>query len=201
MAALFTLLPVRAGSRLTHVWHSSQVRQDRAGNVATAHFVRLPDDQSVATEAEFLSNHLPFSVGGIGGVEADGSPWLLALQQSARFTDPPLSPEGERAVLDHAALRAQRVNPGSEVERLAVWDRRGLLDIYLAADVSPSLISLWSSTDLVLGLLAECCGTSLADSAMRFASGCALPGVLHHCQQDVFDDTFVAWLEGRITTG
>lgn len=193
MAFLFGLGHFPEGSRLTHVWDSRRVNQERTGQVVSAHFVRLPEDQHADIESDFASSHLPFSLGGIAGVHPDGAPWLLVLQQAAAFPGPALSLSEEMGILNQALWRAMSFNPGAETGRGMWWRREELLLAYRERDVDPPPLELWTTADLVAGLLAECCGSTLTSLADGFVAGCAFPGEVHVCQHDVFLDVFARW--------
>lgn len=197
MSFLFELVQFPEGSRLTHVWDNRRVEQSRTGRTVSAHFVRLPNDQHADIESDFVSSHLPFSLGGIAGVHPDGAPWLLVLQQAAGFADSPLSFSEEMGILDHAVWRAMSFNPGAETGRGLGWRRGELLAAYQDRGVDPTSLELWTTADLVTGLLAECCGSELMALADGFVSGCAFPSEGHACQHDVFLDAFARWQQSQ----
>lgn len=196
MAILFNLAPLAEGSRLTHVWDNRRISQERTGQTVSAHFVRLPQDQHADIESDFVSSHLPFSLGGAAGVLPDGEPWLLVLQQAAAFSGAPLSMSEEMGILHHALWRAMSFNPGAETGRGMAW-RREDLAAYRDRGVELTSLELWTVGDLVTGLLAECCGSALVSLADRFISGCAFPSETHACQHDVFLDIFARWQQGQ----
>lgn len=199
-ALLFEAVPDVGGSRMTSVWHSRDANRDRSGDWAMAHFVRLPADQHVDIEGDFLTSHLPFCVGGVGGVFPDGAPWLLVLQQSVvlREDESAMSFAEELGVLDASVRSALRHNPGAEASRGLPWHRNDLLRDYQDAGIDEAIIRKWPTTDLLVGLLANCCGPSLVNLANGYISGCAFPKEDHTCQLDVFEDTFSRWQAGDL---
>jgi hypothetical protein len=197
-ALLFEAVPHVVGSRMTSVWHHRRDERDRSGDWALMHFVELGADQHVEVEGDFLSSHLPFSAGGIGGVFPNGKPWLLVLQQSVPLTNRDGEGNAELGAMDMALWRALRHNLHARVDGKKCWHRRELLTGYEKRGADAGTITPWSTTDLLVGLLANCCGPTLADLARGYSAGCAFPDQGHTCQLDVFDDTFVRWQSGRI---
>ena len=182
MAFLFGAVPAVVDSRMTSVWHSRTDGRDRSGDWAMAHFIKLPGDQRVDIEGDFLSSHLPFSLGGVGGVFPNGEPWLLVLQQSALLPATGSAHAEELEVLEVSMSRALRGNPGAGADEGISWHGTDLLREYAARGADAEIVRKWSTTELLIGLLANCCGPTLADLATRYAAGCAFPGEPHVCQ-------------------
>lgn len=195
MSYLFDVLPLPPGCRFTGLSHTRAVPADRSGDVVHAGFVALPSDQHAEVEADFLSSHLPFSLGAINGRFPDGSPWLLLLQHASAAVG---AEEQQRRALELSLTRALELNPAAVVEDARSWSRADLEDVYADRGVGTGLDS-WSTLDLVLGLVAECCGVRLRTLVGRREAGCALPGLEHICQLEVLEDVFVAWQEGRLS--
>jgi hypothetical protein len=122
---------------------------------------------------------------------------LLVLQQAAAVPDLPLSLSEEMSILDKSLWRAVSFNPGAETALGRGWRREELLAVYQERDVAVVSLELWTTADLVAGLLAECCGSALISLADGFVSGCALPTEAHACQHDVFLDVFARWQQGQ----
>lgn len=195
MPYLFDMLPLPAGCRFTGLSHNCSVQHDRSGEMVHAAFVAVPSDQHGEVEADFLSSHLPFSLGAINGRFPDGSPWLLLLQLASAALG---GPEQQQRALEVSLARAVELNPGAAVEDARAWSRADLEQLYVDRGAQVGL-GTWSTADLVLGLVAECCGVHLRTLVERQASGCALPGLKHVCQLDVLDDVFVAWHDSLLT--
>ena len=189
MPLLFNVLPLPPGCRFTGLSHTRSVLRDRSGSVVQAAFVALPSDQDGEVEADFLSSHLPFSLGTLSGRFPDGSPWVLLLQHASAVVG---EEEQQRRVLEASLARALELNPGAAVEDARTWSRSDLEQVYAEGGVEAEL-SRWSTADLVLGLVAECCGVRLRTLVERRTAGCALPGLEHVCQLEVLEDVFVAW--------
>lgn len=201
MAFLFDIAPLPSGCRHTFVWDDRRRGHERTGQTVTAHFVVLPGDQHADIESDFVSSHLPFSIGGVAGTFPDGSPWLLVLQLAASPPERPWFRSEELRVLDQAMRRIEDLNPGAEADEPEAWSRDELVAVYESRDVNPLQLQLWSTAELVAGLLAECCGTPLVTVADGFLSGCAFPDLAHPCEQDVFLDVFARWQGGRSAAG
>ncbi len=188
MAYLFNVLPLPDGCRFTGLSHTRSVPHDRTGDVVHAAFVALPSDQHGEVEADFLSSHLPFSLGTVEGRFPDGSPWLLLLQHASAAVGPQ---EQQRRALELSLTRALELNPRAAVEEVRAWSRADLEQIYADRGAETEL-DTWPTVDLVLGLVAECCGVRLRTLVERRATVRALPGLEHVCQLEVLDDVFVA---------
>lgn len=199
-ALLYETFPQVSESRLTSVWHSLRQQRDRGGQMGCAHFIELPGDQHVDLEADWLSSHLPCSLGGLGGVFPDGRPWLITLQHSAPGGTGAGDP-GDLAWMDLSVARALRFNPGARVSLGRPLHRVELERAYQAAGVPAGGVTDWDTAELLVGLLANCCGVALADLVQGIAGGCSLPGVSHTCQQDVFEDAFANWQARRVAPG
>lgn len=194
MPYLFNVLPLPDGCSFTGLSHTRSVPHDRSGDVVHASFIALPSDQHGEVEADFLTSHLPFSLAAATGRFPDGSPWLLLLQHSSAATG---SPAQQQRPLEMSLARALELNPGATLEDARTWSRAGLEEVYADRGVEAG-VDTWSTVDLVLGLVAECCGVQLRTLVERQAAGCALPGLEHVCQLDVLEDVFVAWQESRL---
>lgn len=195
MPYLFDVLPLPSGCRFTGLSHSSSSPHDRSGDVVHGAFIALPSDQHGELEADFLTSHLPFSLGTVIGLFPDGSPWLLLLQQASAAIG---GQEQQRLGLEASLTRALEFNPGAVVEDSRSWARADLEAVYAGRGVIAGLHT-WSTVDLVLGLVAECCGVQLRTMVERQAAGCAIPGLAHACQLEVLEDVFVAWHEGLLS--
>ena len=167
------------------------------GRTVSAHVLHLPPDQGADVESDFLSSHLPFALGGAAGVHPDGSAWVMVLQQTAQAQDPDLSFGEEVGILDHAVYRAISFNPGARVTQVTGWQRPELERIYEQNGVRIASLELWRMADLVAGLLAECCGATLASLSNVFVAGCAFPSEEHACAGDAFGDVFNRWQQGN----
>jgi len=89
--------------------------------------------------------------------------------------------------------RALRFNYGAEATDFATYTPDFLLRYYRQAGVDDNVVASWTVTELMWGLLAECCNVSLADLAAGYEAGCAFPDHYHECQGDVFRDVFALW--------
>ncbi|MDO8306844.1 MAG: hypothetical protein Q7V58_00610 [Actinomycetota bacterium] len=198
MRYYFDRLPFPADSRLTGIWAGRRVTQALEGVVVTGHLIRLPGYQDGEIESDFLSSHLHLSAGGFHGLYPDGTPWVFLIQ---------IAPEGLGSLVGiddphwaprDSLQRALRFNHEAEVVDEDLLDRERLLAVYAWAGVGPDDVALWPVSDLVKGLMAECCYVDLDDVVAGYAAGCAFPGVEHDCQADVFSDVFAAWAQGRL---
>ncbi len=195
MPYLFSVLPLPDGCRFTGLSHTRSAPHDRSGDVVHAAFVALPADQHGEVEADFLTSHLPFSLATVNGRFPDGSPWLLLLQHSSAAVG---GQEQQRRALEVSLTRALELNPGAAVEDARAWSRADLEQVYAGRGAEAGL-DTWATVDLVLGLVAECCGVWLRTLVEGRAAGCALPGLEHVCQLEVLEDVFVAWHESLLS--
>lgn len=196
MAYFYDELAFLEGCRRTALWVGPPSAARLGQEVVSGHLVALPEDQHVAVESDFLMSHLPFHVGGFGGVCDDGLPWLFVLQIGPAQPQSVRTPGDESCGDLHVALRrsldrALALNPQARVTAELLWDRDRLLSIYDERGAERSLASLWDTADLLKGLLAECCDTPLPVIVAGHAGGCAFPGTAHACEADVFADVFV----------
>lgn len=195
-AHLFVLGRVPNYSRLTHILDSRRTTSDVPGHVVTAHHIDLPADQDVDIESDFLSGHLPFSLASVGGRYPDGRPWLVVLQHSGGLRD--VDDAEAVGVLAQSMDAALVLNPGAQAHYVGEWSRRDLLQLYKAEGIPRRVLDLWSTADLAMGLVAQCCGADLADLPEGFVAGCAYPEAAHPCEGDVFTDVLAAWHRGLL---
>lgn len=194
MPLLFNSVEFPSMSRMTGIWTNSTHDPDSGDDVTLAQMIVFPPDQDPVVESDFLCSHLPFQVGGFHGVFPNGQGWMVVLQKA-----PASASLVQMAATDpHWALvdsieRALRFNYGAEATDFATYAPNILVRYYAQAGADPDVVADWSVTQLLWGLLAECCNVSLADLASGYDAGCAFPDREHDCQGDVFRDVFALW--------
>lgn len=188
------------GARLTGITDPHRDVGTHPRGLITAHLVRVAEDQHSVTEERFTLAHLPLGLIGFHGFDPDGSGWFVTFQA----LDPAAGREvyGEHVdaveVLEASFRRALRGNPRATLIEDFALTSGDLRDAYAAKGVSPAHVSAWTTGDLVRGLVAELCGTTLRSVAQGYAAGCAFPSVRHDCRGDVFSDVFGQWeVRGR----
>jgi len=194
VAYLFGVLGFPDYSRLTQLWNNTWAPPIYDG-VATAHYVSLGDDQDADVESDFLSSHLPLHVGGFGGAYPDGRAWTVILQ--AAPTEESASELTVQGLLSSEVDRALAFNTAATLQKEVAWTRDELLNVYQDQLVLPSEVESWSMSDLLRGLLTQCCGLWLRGVVRGYPS-CAFPDAPHACEGEVFTDAFSAWVERRI---
>lgn len=194
MAHLFNVIDFPALSRMTGIWTNSTHDADVGDEVALAQLIVFPPDQDPVVESDFLCGHLPFHVGGFHGVFPDGQGWAVVLQKASAATSMELMAASESHwVLVDAIDRALRFNYGADAQDWFAATRELLLTIYHRSGADLDVVEDWSVTELLWGLLAECCNVPLVDIVDGYAQECAFPGREHNCQGDVFRDVFALW--------
>lgn len=194
MALLFNVIEFPDLSRMTGVWTNSTHDADAGDEVTLAQLIVFPPDQDPVVESDFLCSHLPFHVGGFHGVFPDGQGWMVVLQKAPASASTGLMAASE----PHWALvdgidRALRFNYGAEAQDWFAAPPDLLLTYYNSVGADRDIVSNWTATELLWGLLAECCNASLVDVVGGYARGCAFPDRQHDCQSDVFRDVFALW--------
>ncbi len=190
MAYLFSAIGFPEGSRLTHVWNNTWADGQQGVEVASGYLVNLPADQHGELEADFLASHLPFHVGGVGGRYPNGDCWFFVMcKVPAQMSSLAFAQEDPFWVLRDSLDRALAYNPHATVGATMEWTAQELREVYAAAG---SGAAAWPIADLLRGLLAECCNVPLGDIAAGYPL-CAFPHKKHTCQNEVFNDAFVAW--------
>jgi hypothetical protein len=199
MTYLFTTVHFPPGSRMTGIWNNRAVDAPLGDEIASGHFIRLPDDQHVEVESDFLTSHMPFWVAGFGGVFPNGEPWLFVLQKAPMESAARLVGQSDPAwPLRDSLDRALRFNHGAAVMGERLWSRPDLLAIYDDEGIDPDAIADWPLSDLLLGLLTQCCYADLGAVVDGYRNGCAFPEEEHDCRADVFTDVFARWSSGRM---
>ncbi len=195
MGYLFDTFAFESGSRMTGVWKAKPL--EREGELfALASLVELGRDQHDVLESDFLGAHMPFHFGGFHGVGPDGHPWAVMLQVAPASAGL-LGVDPYWPMLD-GLDRAWHYNREATVLVNDFLSRPGLLRVYARAGVAASAVKEWDVGDLMLGLLAECCGVTLHQIALGRVSQCAFPDLDHECEHDVFDDVFARWGSGHL---
>lgn len=194
MAYLFNVIEFPALSRMTGIWTNSTLDADAGDEVTLAQLIVFPPDQDPVVESDFLCSHIPFHVGGFHGVFPNGQGWAVILQKAPAAASCELIGASESHwVLVDAIDRALRFNYGAEAQDWFAAPRDLLLTIYHSAGADRDVVEGWSVTELLWGLLAECCNVPLADIVDGYAKECAFPDREHDCQGDVFRDVFALW--------
>jgi hypothetical protein len=200
MTHLFNRLQFPGYSRITGIWTNQAWTGRTDSDVAVGHLIRLPWDQDPSLEGSFLCSHLPFHVGGFSGLYPDGSPWLFILQVAPADASALVGEDDTLWTLRDGLSRALRFNHEAGVVDELAWDRDGLGFAYAEAGVGEAEIADWSVSDLMRGLLTECCYVELFDVVDGYSDGCAFPGIEHDCTGDVFTDVFARWAQGLLAT-
>lgn len=200
MTYLFNAVSFPESSRLTGIWNNRDAAPSTDDEIATGHFIALPEDQHLDVEADFLTAHIPYWVASLGGAFADGQPWLFVLQKAPADASRRLVGAADPAwVLRDSLYRALRFNDGAQLRQEFVWSHADLLDVYEWVGVDPDAVAGWSVAELLRGLLTECCHADLVDVVDASPSGCAFPDVEHDCAGDAFTDVFARWGAGEMT--
>jgi len=184
---------------MTGVW----TVPDRYGHIdclGYGQLVRLGPGQDGAVEADFLAAHLPFAAGSIHGVGPDGEPWVYLIQVMPRDGAKLVATDNPYWPMVDALERSLRFNFGAQTVAWADqgWTREDLVEIYEHAGVPRDRTASWSMSELIKGLMAECCYVPLAQVADGYSSRCAFPNRDHECQSDVFADVFMLWTTGQL---
>jgi len=199
MTHFYNRLPFPPDSRMTGIWSNSWVDDPMGDEVAIGHLISFPDNQDAGLESDFLSSHMPFNVGGFSGVYPDGSPWMFILQKAPADVSKRLMREEDPYWLMRDSLqRAMRFNHEARIVDELTWTRGKLEFAYALEGINTVDIADWTITDLIRGLLTECCYVELSDIVDRHATGCAFPGIEHDCAADVFTDVFARWGVGLL---
>jgi hypothetical protein len=194
MALLFNSVEFPAMSRMTGIWTNSTHDPDAGDDVTLAQLIVLPADQDPVVESDFLCSHLPFQVGGFHGMFPDGQGWMVVLQKApASASLIQMAASDPHLALVDSIERALRFNYGAEAADFATYTPDILLRYYRQTGVDDDVVANWTVTELMWGLLAECCNVPLADLAAGYEAGCAFPDRDHECQGDVFRDVFALW--------
>lgn len=197
MSPLFDWFIDEDGCRLTGIWRSPWIGDAEATGLRfLASRVDLGKQDDGAVEASFISSHLPWSFGGIHGVDPAGTPWLIVLQLAPEPAGALVGSAHPYWVMADGLDRALRRHGEA-----AVWDqqdgvgldRRGLIQAYIDADIDHGRVAEWPTTDLVNGLLAACTPVSLEAIVAGYDTDCCFPDAPHDCQHDVFTDAFTKW--------
>lgn len=198
MGYFFDTFWFEPGSRMTGIWDAAPELPDGAEVVATASLVRLGPDQHDVLEADFLSSHLPFQLGGFHGVGPDGQPWALILQVAPAKLAVLVGSDNEYWPLVDGLNRALEHNPEASLISDRGFTRQDVVDIYEEQGVDDVEVWFWSLPELLLGLLAECCYVNLPKIVAGMVGECAFPELVHDCQHDGFADVFSMWTSGRL---
>ncbi len=194
MTHFYNRLPFPPDSRMTGIWSNSWVDEPIGDEVAIGHLINFPDNQDAGLESDFLSSHMPFNVGGFSGVYPDGNPWMFILQKAPADVSRRLMREEDPHWLMRDSLqRALRFNHEARIVDELTWTRGKLEFAYALEGIDIADIADWTITDLIRGLLTECCYVELSDIVDRYAAGCAFPDIEHDCAGDVFTDVFARW--------
>lgn len=193
MPYFFDALNFLSSGRLFTIWYTAdRLWPAEEELVFLGQFVRLPANQLLDIESDFLTSHLPYRRAGFGGRDRVDDPWLFVVQAA-----PASGPHGNPMTAMKAAMDAALVyNAGAFVSHDFRWDRAALLDIYADRGVEAAQVEHWTTLDLLRGLLAEVAGPSL-DTLVAGYPDCAFPGTVHACQENVFDDAITAWTQQR----
>ena len=194
MALLFNAIEFPDMSRMTGIWVNKTHDPDAGDEVVMAQMIVLPSDQDPVVESGFLCAHIPFHIACFHGVFADGQGWMVVLQKaSAALSQQMVGATDPHWVLVDGISRALRFNAGAEADQGATWDRDVLEAYYEEQGASLEEIAGWSVSELVWGLLVECCNVPLLTAVTGYEAGCAYPDREHICQGDVFSDVFSLW--------
>ncbi len=194
MTHFYNRLPFPPESRMTGIWSNSWVDDPMGDEVAIGHLISFPDNQDAGLESDFLSSHMPLNVGGFSGVYPDGNPWMFILQKAPADVSRRLMREEDPYWLMRDSLqRALRFNHEARIVDELTWTRGKLEFAYHLEGINTDDIADWTITDLIRGLLTECCYVELSDIVDRHAAGCAFPDIEHDCAGDVFTDVFARW--------
>ena len=193
-AHVFEVLDSLVGGRLTSLWYTGdRLWPDETDVVVLGQFVRLPSGQHVDVEGDFLSSHLPYRRAGLGGLDPDDEPWLFVVQAGPAGQLRRLFGHNDPYAAMRAAMEAALVyNAGAQVGTEVEWDRAGLVDVYAADGILAEDLRLWTTFELLRGLLAEAVSVPLRDVVAGYPF-CAFPDRDHACEHDVFNDVFAAW--------
>ncbi|MDQ1250339.1 MAG: hypothetical protein QG597_4718 [Actinomycetota bacterium] len=194
MPLLFNSFDFPALSRMTGIWTNSTHDPDAGDDVTLAQLVVLPPDQDPVVESDFMCSHLPFHVGGFHGVFPDGQGWMVVLQKApASASLVQMAASDPHWALVDSIQRALRFNYGAKALDFADLTPDFLVRYCIGAGADADVIADWTVTELLWGLLAECCNVSLAEVAAGYQEGCAFPDRDHECQGNVFRDVFAMW--------
>lgn len=183
-------------SRMTGIWRRPWTGDDSDRLRVLISLISLGADQDGLVESDVISSHLPWSVGGIHGVDPAGDPWTLAIQVAPSSADDPVDDLEEWWVMAEALKRALELNPEARLIDECRADHADLVALYASGGIDPHLLDGWPVDDLVAGLLAGATEVPLTQIVARRIVRCAFPDIDHDCRRDVFADVYAAWSEG-----
>lgn len=198
MGHFFSTFAFEAGSRLTGVWVAAPLPEVDDEMVGLASWVQFGPEQHGALESNFLGSHMPFHFGGFEGVGPDGRAWAVMLQVAPVSAADPVRGDVYWPMID-GLDRGLHYNWQAWLRDERTFTREALTGVYLDSGVDPSEIEDWSFSELMQGLLAECCYVSLEQVVAGRIAQCAFPNDDHDCQHDVFRDVFAMWVSGRLS--
>lgn len=181
------------GARLTGVWvDSPSADRPISTQVLATYLVNLPDGCQGEIEQHTIVHHVPLQAGGIHGVEADGSQWLLFFQ-SAPISD--VDPQKPFQIMNSAVERLLEFTTEWEVNQVGSWQQRELLIPYLNFGMDMEELLNWPVRDVTGGLIAELIGYPLWKLEAGRLIHCAFPEIDHDCQHDAISDIFSRWAQ------
>lgn len=150
------------GPRMTGIWSQPWPGDDSTRDLRElVSKGRLGRDQDGSVKCYFLSSHLPWTYGGIHGVDSGGHPWPVVIQiapaAASGFVD---SPAPWWVMVEGLAI-ALRFNYEVEVRTDIGLTADDLHQIYEIAGIDPQRIAEWTITELIQGPLAECANVPL----------------------------------------
>jgi hypothetical protein len=156
----FSELPSLLDGRFQRLLIRPPIPGRQLSDTLTGHLVMTtPAGQHDDVELDFLSSHLPFCLAGMAGSSPDGDAWVFSLQLTPANAGSLVGEADDPAWVARDAIhRALELNSGAALVTELHWTPERLTAIYRGRGVSGSDIATWSSEELALGLLAECCG-------------------------------------------
>lgn len=200
MTHFFNELEFPEGSRMTGVWINTTVEPPTDSDIALGQLIDLPIDQDPVVESSFTTAYLPYHVGGFHGTYADGQGWIFVLQKCPADSRKSVGANDPTWPMIDALERVSQLNQAAEFTFETTWNRKRLINVYASYGIEESRITAWSISELMWGLLAQCCYAPLDRVVDGHLVQCAFLGTEHDCQGDVFSDVFARWQEGLLTT-
>ena len=199
MSFLFIQMKMLDNSRLQGVWTGPRNQGSLHNEICVGQLINLAQFQDPEVESEFLASHLPFCFGGLYGVYPDGSGWVFILQKAPGDVSQYVgNQEGGHNVLDAALSRTLSFNDQAELVISLYWTKNDIAAAYEDFGAELRELKKWSLSQMLAGLLAECCDVSLNYLVEHGLSDCAFPDSQHNCELSPFLDVFAQWQQQRI---
>ncbi len=198
MGYLFDQLHFPDESRMTGVWIHRDLDEPVGEEIALGQLLALRADQDPVVEADFLSSHAPYTVGGLHGVYPDGSGWVFLIQKAPVAAYELVGAADPWWPMIDGLARALDQTPDASTRAHVAWTRDGLLQACVEQGAPWNTIADWPTSRLLWGLLAESCSVKMRDIAQAWPDGCVFGDDEHDCAGDVFTEVFSRWSAGLI---